>query len=292
VRPFYFFKKALDAMVRGPFVTLVAVGTIFVAVFVAGLFASALAGGTRLLERWGGEVTVSVYLAADADLEQAVAKARALAPGLEVEGVDEDQALERLKASLGADARILEGVKSDVLPASVELKARGLGGADLRALAAKLGAIDGADQVDFGGEWLDRLERVVGLLRKLGLALFAVFALATAVLVSNTLRLAVYARRDEIEIMKLVGATSAFVELPFLIEGLLQGLLGSGLAALALLGLYALFAGRLAELATFAGALSRQDVLPGLLLGGLVAVGGLLGLAAAAMSVGRFLRRV
>ena len=91
------------------------------------------------------------------------------------------------------------------------------------------GAVPGADDVDYGTAWLESLERFVARARRSpALALFGALALATAILVSNTLRLAVFARRDEIEIMKLVGATDAFVAAPFLLEGLLQGLLGAG----------------------------------------------------------------
>src|SRR5207249_242110 len=103
---------------------------------------------------------------------------------------------------------------------------------------------------------------------------------------------AVYARRDEIEIMKLVGATNFFVEAPFLIEGLLQGVIGAGLAALALLGLWAALASRLAAAAHFAAGLTRGDLLPLSLVGALVAAGALLGVMGSALSVGRFLRKV
>jgi cell division transport system permease protein len=145
--------------------------------------------------------------------------------------------------------------------------------------------------VDFGNAWLERVERLLRQLRWAGLALFGVLALGTAVLVSNTLRLGVFARRDEIEIMRLVGATDAWVEAPFLIEGVLQGLLGSGLAAAALVGLHALLAPRVAAAVGFAAPLALGDVLPGRLLLALVSGGAALGLLASALAVGRWLRR-
>jgi cell division transport system permease protein len=146
--------------------------------------------------------------------------------------------------------------------------------------------------VDFGSAWLERLELFLRRARSAGLFLFAVLSLATAVLVANTLRLAVYARRDEIEIMKLVGATDAFVSTPFLIEGIVQGVLGAALAVAALLATQAALLPRLRAAVVLAGRITRADLLPTPLLLGLLAGGAALGLAASALSRGRFLRRI
>jgi len=167
----------------------------------------------------------------------------------------------------------------------------GIGLAGARVLARKLEAVPGAREVDFGNAWLEKVEILLRRLRWTGLVLFCVMALGTAVLVSNTLRLGVFARRDEIEIMRLVGATDAWVEAPFLIEGVLQGLAGSGLAVLALLALHALLAPRLVAAVGLAAPLLRAQVLPPALVLGLLGGGAALGLVASALAVGRFLRK-
>jgi cell division transport system permease protein len=291
MRPAYFVRRALDAMARGPYVTLVGTGTIFVAVLVTGLFAGVLSGAQRLLGAWAGEVSVSVYLAPGADLEAARAAAARIAPGREVEAVPAAVALERLGESLGEERRLLEGVGPEALPDAVDVKVPGITLAAARELAARLRDVPGAAEVDFGNAWLERLERFLSRARIAGLVLLAALAFATAALVSNTLRLAVFARRDEIEIMKLVGATDGFVGAPFLIEGLVQGLLGSGLAVALLLGVHAAVAPRLAAAVRLAGGLRLADTLPWPLLAGLVAGGAALGLAGSALSVLRYLRR-
>ncbi|BDG09003.1 cell division protein FtsX [Anaeromyxobacter paludicola] len=288
----YFFRRALDAMRRTPFVTLVATATIFVAVFLTGLFAGALQSAERLLTAWGGDVQVSVYLQPGADLDQAAAAAGRLAPGAQIEAVTSREALERLAGSLGDERKLLDGVGEATLPASIEVRAPGASVDQAEQLAARLKAVPGATDVDFGNAWLDRLEKLLRRLRQVGAVLFGVLSVAAAVLVANTLRLGVYARRDEIEIMKLVGATNAFVELPFLIEGLLQGLIGAGLATLSLLALYAALAPRLHGAVALAAHLRRADVLPLSLLAGLWLGGALLGLVASAVAVSRFLRRM
>ncbi len=291
-RPVQVVRRALGAMARGPYVALVGTATIFVAVFATGLFAAALGGAERLLQVWAGEVQLSVYLAPGADLEAAARAARAIAPGRTVEAVPAATALRRLAADLGEEARVLDGVGPGALPDAVEVRAPGISLAGARDLAARLrGGVPGAADVDYGNAWLETLERLVARTRLASLVLFAALALATAVLVSNTLRLAVFARRDEIEIMKLVGATDAFVSAPFLLEGFLQGVLGAGLAVGALVALHALVVPRLGGAVAVAGTLRLADTLPPPLLAGLVLGGGAVGLLGSALSVARTLRR-
>jgi cell division transport system permease protein len=291
LRPVRVTRRALEAMARGPDVALTGTATIFVAILVIGVFAAALTGGERLLAAWAGEVRLSIYLAPGADLERARAAAAALAPGRAVEAVPAALGLRRLAEGLGEEGHVLDGVGPDALPDAVEVAAPGITLEAARALAARLREIPGAAEVDFGTAWLERLEALVRRARVAGLALLALLGLGTAVLVSNTLRLAVFARREEIEIMKLVGATDAFVGAPFLVEGLLQGLLGGGLAVAALLGLHAAVAPRLVQAVGLAAPLARAQVLPGALLGGLVAGGTAIGLLASLLALASFLRR-
>jgi cell division transport system permease protein len=290
-QPLYFLRRALDAMARGPRVTLVATGTIFVAAFLTGLFAGALHGAQRLLAAWAGEVQISVYLDPSADLEKARAAAAAAAPGRAVEVVTESEALRRFREALGPQAGLLDGLEPGVLPPSVEVRAPGIGAAEARALAKRFESIPGAREVDYGSAWLERLERLLARLRWAGAALFAALAVGAAVLVANTLRLGVFARKDEIEIMKLVGATDAFVETPFLIEGLVQGVLGGALAAAALVAAAGLALPRIGAALGLAMAIPRSDLFPPVLLVALVAGGGALGTIASALAVRRELRQ-
>jgi cell division transport system permease protein len=291
-RPIHATRRALGAMARGPYVALVGTATIFVAAFATGLFAAALGGAERLLQAWAGEVQLSVYLAPGADLGAAARAARAIAPGRAVEAGSAATALRRLAADLGEEARVLDGVGPGALPDAVEVSAPGISLAAARELAARLRAgVPGAAEVDYGNAWLETLERLVHRARLAAGLLFVALALATAVLVSNTLRLAVFARREEIEIMKLVGATDAFVSAPFLIEGFVQGLLGAGLAALALVAAHLVVVPRLAAAVAAAGTLRLADTLPPPLLVGLVLGGGAVGLLGSALSVARSLRR-
>jgi cell division transport system permease protein len=290
-RPIYFTRLALAAMARGPYVALVGAATVFVAVFATGLLAGALGGAERLVATWAGEVRISVYLAPGADLEVARAAAASLVEGRAVEAVPSAVALARLEATLGEGAGFLEGVGPGVVPDSVEVATPGISLEGARALAARLREIPGAVEVDYGTAWLEALETLVRRAKLAAAVLFAVLALATAVLVSNTLRLAVFARREEIEIMKLVGATDAFVAAPFIIEGTLQGLAGGTLAAVALVALHGALLPRLEAAFPLAAGLSLADTLPPALLAALALGGGVVGLLGSAFSVARTLRR-
>jgi cell division transport system permease protein len=290
-RPLYFTRRALAAMARGPYVALVGAATVFVAVLATGLLAGALGGAERLLAAWAGEVRISVYLAPGSDLERAREAAVALAPGHRVEAIPAEVALSRLAETLEDEAHVLEGLDPEALPDAVEVDAPGIGLAAARELAAALGRVPGAEEVDFGTRWLEALEALVARAKLAALVLFALFALATAVLVSNTLRLAVFARRDEIEIMKLAGATDRFVAAPFLIEGVLQGLAGAGAAVLVLLGLHGAIVPRLAATFALARDLRLEDTLPAPLVVALLGGGAAVGLLASALAVFRSLRR-
>ena len=293
VRPLYFARHALQAMLRGPYVAFVGTATIFVAIFATGLLAAALGGAERLLSAWAGEVEISVYLSRGADLAAAAREARSAAPGLEVEAVPAATALRRLSDALGEEAKLLEGVGPGALPDAVEVRAPGITLAGARDLSARLrAAVPGAADVDYGNVWLERLERFVARAKLAAVVLFSALALATSVLVSNTLRLAVFARRDEIEIMKLVGATDGFVAAPFLIEGAIQGLLGAALAVAGLLAAHAAVVPRLRSAFALASGLRVADTLPPGLVLALVAGGATVGILGSALSVVRTLRRM
>jgi cell division transport system permease protein len=285
------FRRAADAMMRAPFVTAVAVGTIYVAVLLTGALAATLEAGGRLLVGWSGEVPVTVFLAPGADLEAARAAARSLAPDATVEAVPPVQAMRRLRASLGEQGKVLDGLPDDTLPPSVEVRVPGLTQARALALAARLRDVPGAAAVDDGAAWVARLEELVVSGRQIGLALLVILGAATAILVSNTLKLAVYARRDEIEIMKLVGATDLYVGTPILLEGAIQGLAGGGLALLTLAAVNWVLLDRLRAALPLAWHLSHGDVLPARLVLTLLGAGVLLGTVASAIALRRFLRR-
>ena len=148
--------------------------------------------------------------------------------------------MQRFREGSAGQASLLEGLDENPLPASLEitLTPESRSSEGLAMLVADLDGVRGIDELGYGTEWVEGYARAVALIRGIGIGIGVVLALATQLIVSNTIRLAVYARRDEIEILRLVGAGRSFVSIPFMVEGFVQGSLG-GLIAVALL--YGLF---------------------------------------------------
>jgi cell division transport system permease protein len=233
--------SALRGLRASPLTSAIATGTIALCLLLAGSFALLLVNMERVLSRFGEQVRVSAYLSdalPEAEQEALALRVRRL-PGVEsVAWVSKQAALERFRASPFGRASLLDGLDENPLPASLEivLAPAERNRAGLDALVARLEGLPGVEELGYGHEWVEGYARAVALVRGVALALGAVLALATLLIVSNTIRLSVHARRDEIEILSLVGAGRAFVATPFLLEGLLQGGTG-GLLALAGLAL-------------------------------------------------------
>jgi cell division transport system permease protein len=248
-----------------------------------------------LLERFGREVRLTAYVAEGLPpgAERSLLERVRRVPGVErAEWVSREQALERFRERLGGESALLEGLDQNPLPPSVEVE---LGpsrrdAAGLQAVAAALEALDGIEEVSRGHAWVEGYARALSLLRAGAAVLGAVLGFAALVIVTNTIRLAVYARRDEVEILMLVGATRTFAAVPFLLEGWILGTLGGllalGLLALAFAGLRAPLEGALVFLLGHATPrfLDGADCLR------LVLAGAVLGLIGSAAAVVRGLR--
>ena len=286
-------RRAAVNLVRAPLPSLVAVLTIGLALFLGAAFALATLGARALLRSWGAEPSVTLYL----DRELTEVAARTLAeqvaeqePGSRIVYVDREQALQRLRVELGELGGALDGLAENPLPASIEVTPTGaLPPGEVRAVASRLAKVPGVAGVEFGREWLDRLEALGRTVRALGAGGLLLVLAAAMLVVANTIRLAVYARRDEIEIMKLVGATDAYVRAPFLLEGALQGLFGALLACGGLFTVERWVLPQAAAAFSFAAGVAAPSLGPagGALLAGCGAVVGLVG---SYLAVARFLR--
>ena len=228
------------AGLRGsPVTSAIAALTIGICLLLVGAFALLVANMEAILARFGEELHVVAYL--EADLAQQRLDAlmqRALAlPGVEtVEYVSAEEAALRFRAAQPDRAVLLDGLEQSPLPASLELRlaAAERSAEPVRAVSDALAALPGVAEIGSGNEWIEGYAQAVALIRGIGLAIGAVLGIATLLIVANTIRLSILARRDEIDILRLVGASRTYVAAPFLLEGLLEGLAG-GAAGLALL---------------------------------------------------------
>jgi cell division transport system permease protein len=286
-------RRAAVNMWRAPLPSLVSVLTIALALFLGASFAVGLLSARRLLQGWGAEPSVTLYLDRSTTDEEARALAGRIAETERtgsVRYVDRAQALQRLRTELGDLGSALDGLPENPLPPSLEVIPAGSPGpTEVRALASRVGKLSHVVEVDYGREWLDRIEALGLAMRNFGSGALALVLAAALLVVANTIRLAVYARRDEIEIMKLVGATNAYVRTPFLLEGMLQGLTGALLAVVGIEIVQRLVIPRAAVAFSFAAGAAAPH-LPAAHLAILAGAGAVVGLLGSYLAVARFLR--
>lgn len=241
----YFFAEAAASLWRGRRAAILSILTIAGGLFVLGFFLALNTNLQRVVGRWTASAELSVYLKDDATQSQLKSVDELIAKsGMAVrhEYVSKDQAAARFKQDFPDLAAAANQLESSPFPASFEVRLKPdvqEAGNAVDNLAASLSALNGVADVRYDRRWLTRLTGVVRMFRALGLAIVVLLAIASAVTVANVVRLATYARQDEIEIMELVGAPLAYVRGPFVVEGVLQGGVG---AIVALLLLWAVFA--------------------------------------------------
>ena len=233
----YFVFDAVDEWRHSPGPNLLATATLAAVLFVAGLNFLVLANLKTHVGRWKNDLRVSVYLvdgAPAAEVDALYAKVLAVRGVQRVERVDKDEALRRFRASFSDLADVPKELGTNPLPASFEVALEA--GPQARETARAVGdAVAGApavEEIRYDQAFLDRLDGLLAVARWGGAGLGLVVLIAVAFIVSSVLRLTVYARRDEIDIMHLVGAPPMLVRGPFLVAGIAQGLMGG------LLGLF------------------------------------------------------
>jgi cell division transport system permease protein len=236
----YFFSEAAASLWRGRGAALLAIVTIGVGLFVLGFFLLLNSNLQRIVSRWSESAELSIYLRDDATADQLKSlDEMAGASGLIArrDYISKEQARARFRTDFPDLASTAGALGSNPFPASFELRLR----SDVReaagavdGLVTTLSSMPGVADVRYDRQWLGRLNAVVRGARIAGAIVVAMLALAAAMTVANVVRLAAAARRDEIEIMQLVGAPFAYVRGPFLAEGILQGGAGAILALVAL----------------------------------------------------------
>jgi cell division transport system permease protein len=246
----------------------------------------------RAVAEWRDRVRVIVYLRgepAPAEARALVDRARALPGVASARYISKTEALATLKSTLGKDASVADQLPSNPLPASLEVTPSEMGATPegARALVTSLATLPEAEEVAGGMDWVQRLTQWQQLLATIGLGVGAVLAVAAVLTVTTSTTLVLHARRNETEIMRLVGAPEFVIRLPLFLQGMLQGLLGALVAIGGLTAGYVFFAPRVEPLVTLTLGLPRLIFLNPLALATLVAAGTLLGGCGGLLARGR-----
>jgi len=231
----YFLKKALRDIRRNILVNGVSISIIVFSLLIFSIFLLVLRNLNRLLTHWEGKIQVICYVENDLSphevqrLERQILDLRGVKS---IKYVSKSDATVLFKRLFDNQKGILEGLDLSILPASFEIQLeqefhRSQG---LSQFVEKLSQIEGTADIQYGREWITRLSTIVHLLRWGQWIVGGILFLAISFIVSNTIKLSIYSRREEIEIMRLVGATNGHIKIPFLIEGFFQGVSGATLA--------------------------------------------------------------
>jgi len=269
---------------RAPMLSALSITTIAFSLFAFGLFSLVAVNIRKTLRDVESRVEIRAFLADGTAVEvvsAAMGDIGAFPEVGRVEYVSPDSALARARSELGEFKDVFE---SAFLPASIDVRLRD-GHRDpttVRAIATRIKSLEFVDDVRYGEDWVDKLYKIRNVATAAGVILGLAFASVSVIIIGATIRMAVMARAREISIMRLVGATDAFIRRPFLIEGFLKGVLG-GVAALALTWFASTVISRNFVQTEF---FSRSLASLGLIGGALIGVLG------SSLSVGRHLRKI
>jgi cell division transport system permease protein len=242
----YFVERAFINIRQNLPVNLLTVGTISLAFLILSLALLIFVNLERVTETWSERVQVTAYFDGDlspGDLSTLKARIRAIKGTADIDYVSREEALQRFSGRLKGQEALLEGVSYEILPSSLEihLKKDNRDSEAVSRYVAQLKKIPLVTEVQYGEEWVKRFSHFMNLVRFAGVLVAGFIVLAVVFIVANTIKLTIYARQDELELMGLVGATRLFIKVPFLIEGVVQGLVGASVALLVLTGVYLAF---------------------------------------------------
>ncbi len=285
----YFVQEASTSLWRSRLVNAVSIGTIAVSLFVVGAFVTIAGRLGEVVSRWTQKVQVIVYLEdriEDRVLASLENRLRGDAAVESLDYVSREQALARFRGLFRDLSSLPEDLGENPFPASLEINVKPghQSAAEVERLGKTFTSAAGVREIQYDLLWVERLATGVRLVRGLGMFLGGILVLAGIFTISNVIRLTIYSREDEIDIMRLVGASHAYVKGPFVTEGMLQGGVGGLVAVLLLWGALAWFSRGLAS-SELLGASSFS--LPAGVAVGLVAGGMVVGIAGSLVSLSR-----
>lgn len=287
----YFIQEVFHSLRRNNWMTFASIGTVAVSLFVLGVFLILVLNMNRLAGMLESQVQISVYLEdhlTDREKRQIGYDIESLQGIDSVTYVDRETAKERLKERLGDQKYLLDALSEDnPLPDAFEVTVTTP--SVVESAAGAIGSMQGVEEAKYGQDVVEHLFDITRLMRIFGFVLMGLLGGATLFIISNTIRLTVFARRKEIAIMKYVGATDWFIRWPFLLEGIVLGCIGGFIAAVALRSFYAAMAAKIYSTLAFFPLMPQYPfmnyVTAAILLAGIV-----IGAIGSVISLKRFLR--
>lgn len=287
----YFIQEVFHSLRRNNWMTFASIGTVAVSLFVLGVFLILVLNMNRLAGMLESQVQISVYLEdhlTDREKRQIGYDIESLQGIDSVTYIDRETAKERLKDRLGDQKYLLDALSDDnPLPDAFEVTVTTP--SVVESAAGAIDSMQGVEEAKYGQDVVEHLFDITRLMRIFGFVLMGLLGGATLFIISNTIRLTVFARRKEIAIMKYVGATDWFIRWPFLLEGIVLGCIGGFIAAVALRSFYAAMAAKIYSTLAFFPLMPQYPFMNYVTLAILLA-GIVIGAIGSVISLKRFLR--
>jgi len=228
---FLYFKRALKDIINNRFLNAVTIITIALSVLIISAFILFFVNTSDLMNSWKEGIRLMVYLKSGVQEDNRLEikyKIQNMDGVRDARFISKDEALERFKKQMKRQSSLLLNLKQNPLPDAFEIHmaASSQNSEKIELLASQIETLPYIEEVEYGQLWLGRFTGIFNLFRLAGYAMGCLFFMATVFIVANTIRLVLYSRREEVEIMQLVGAADRFIKGPFYIEGLIQGALG------------------------------------------------------------------
>ncbi|MCL2337847.1 MAG: permease-like cell division protein FtsX [Firmicutes bacterium] len=287
----YYLREAWTSLLRNSWLSVASMGTIIISLLILGSSLLLMLNVSYLTSTVESSLEITVFLndGLQQDQMNRLEEEIKFIPGVtSVQFVSRTQALEELRSGFGERADILSGLdKDNPLPDSFRVKTREA--EQVPAAAQQLSAISGVEQVRYGQGVVEKLLALTHWVRLWGSITIILLALAAIFLISTSIRMSLYARRREIAIMKMLGATNFFVRMPFMLEGMLLGLVGALVAALVINFGYLSLLSKVIVTLPFIQMITDPVILYRVL-GGMLGLGFIIGALGSAISLHRFLR--
>lgn len=287
----YFIREAFASLRHNGLMSIASISTVALSLLILGMFLIMVLNLNNMASVLESQVQISVYLhdgINDRDMREIGTRIAKLPGVVQVNFINKEQALTRFKQRLG-DQQNLLAVLGDTNPLPNAFEVKVDKPESVKPVAQAVAQMKGVENARFGQEIIEQLFTFTHMVRLVGLALIVFLALAALFIISNTIRITVFARRKEIGIMKYVGATDAFIRWPFLIEGMILGFVGAVIAVFLLIEAYTVLTGQIYEKIVFLPLIPKYPFLTYVSIL-LVVTGAVIGALGSTLSLRRFMR--